>query len=251
MARKWVASTARGFIVMLAGAIALAAAPSSAVDMPPPPPSVPGVDIIRSPADASDLFATGQDGSIRHLQSGMICPADFPNVHLWSLQIYAAARRGDDVGCDYARFSSNGRASSKLTIFATRRAPGETLDSVYAGYRDDVTNSFPDAAESAPSGRVDGEDYRAASFTARRSDGELRTELIVGFANGWSLEVRATYPQKPQAAGGTPSADEISLRQGDMQSPYAAFRQALSGMRAGAKSTPIADGRGPIASSAR
>src|SRR5687768_13583077 len=75
-------------------------------------------EIVARTDGAEGIFTVQPNGNILHIQSGLLCPAQFPHVTFWHAQIYASSQgQGTDVGCDYGRFDNQGRAVSKLTIF--------------------------------------------------------------------------------------------------------------------------------------
>src|SRR6476646_1683188 len=101
--------------------------------------------VAHSPG-AQSTFNVQPDGSIRHLQSGLLCPADFPNTHLVDVQIYSTvAGVGTDVGCDYARLTGDHVVAAKLTIFFVRASDTTTLASAFEKYRTEVIAAQPGA----------------------------------------------------------------------------------------------------------
>src|SRR5437762_3211916 len=44
--------------------------------------------IVANTPEAGGVFAVRDDGSVVHSQSGMICPASFPNVAFWHAEVF-------------------------------------------------------------------------------------------------------------------------------------------------------------------
>jgi len=191
------------------------------------------IEIVPKATGAPGIFSVQEDGTIRHIQSGMICPADFPNVHFLSLQIYKSAAVGDDVGCDYGRSGPDGRAVSKLTIFATRAPADATLDAAFAHYKQEIVNQYPGAAEvpaalhiQVPQTGKDRTDYRATGYTVSANGVPRHTELITALWGQWVLEVRATYPSAIIMVEKDTSQQELAEKLFDIKSPYLVFMSA-------------------------
>ena len=110
--------------------------------------------LTRTP-EAAGVFEAQPDGAARHVQSGLLCPAKFPNVELWHLEVFPSSLgKGADVGCDYGRNGPDGLFVSKLTIFVTRMTPEETLDSDFAQRQAEVTSAMPGAIEKGPAVQI-------------------------------------------------------------------------------------------------
>jgi len=144
------------------------------------------------------VFVVQDDGTIRHVQSGMVCPATFANVKLWHLETFPSPRgKGMDVSCDYGRNGPDNRFVSKLTLFATIAPDGTTLDTAFAAYRSEVIRANPGIQSEGPLPlpphvMLPGE-WKSESFLERRADRAFTSELIVALRGSWMFEVRATY----------------------------------------------------------
>lgn len=188
--------------------------------------------IVAANPQAGAAFTVERDGSIRHLPSGADCPADFPNVHLADVQVFSSATIGTDVGCDYARVDGQGRVVSKLTIFLVKQVAGANLDSVFAGYEQEVRRAHPEATEVPAALHItdqstgkDNADYRAAGYTVVQDQKMYHSELIVSLFEGWVVEVRATYPNAIIYVDKNTSRDEIANQLNDIKTPYLAFME--------------------------
>lgn len=167
-------------------------------------------EILANTAGADGVFTVQDDGAIMHLQSGLVCPASFPNVALFHLLIYQSGEKGSDVGCDYIRPDDLGGAYAKLTIFATKAAPETTLDSAFAGYQREVAQVFKGAQPIGPAIRIEDKtgkmpEYRSEEYLIKLNERDNTSDLIVTVSAGWVIEIRATYAGKP---------DEIHLEKG-------------------------------------
>lgn len=94
--------------------------------------------LVAATENAKGVWSVQPDGSIKHVQSGLVCPVTFPNVLLAKLFVFPAVggQTGTDVGCDYIRGTGSdwGRnLDAVLTIYATQ-APGFTLDVAFTQY---------------------------------------------------------------------------------------------------------------------
>jgi hypothetical protein len=183
--------------------------------------------IVAKTDAAAGVMLVEDDGGIRHLQSGLLCPADFPNVHFAQAQIYATD--GTDVGCDYARTGDGGSAVSKLTIFATKAPAGATLASVFERYNAEVMSHPGTRTEPAQDFTINDNagkprtDYRKAGYDIVLGDRHFHSELIVGLVDGWMLEVRATYPSRIVMIEKGTTKEQMRDRLFDLESPYLAF----------------------------
>jgi len=187
--------------------------------------------VVAQTAGSSGIFVVQDDGSVRHQQSGLVCPVDFPNVHFAQIQIYRPD--GTDIGCDYARVIADGSAVSKLTIFSAKAPDGATLDSVFVRYKDEIVRVHPDAVEENPSSLSITDstgdkrtDYRSAGYSITIEGKHFHSELIVGLVKGWMIEVRATYPNSVVQVDKNTTKDEIRDQVTDIESPYMAFMSA-------------------------
>lgn len=167
--------------------------------------------ILAKSPDAGGIFTVQEDGTIKHLQSDLVCPNYFPNVELWHLEVIES--KGMDVGCDYGRNDTDGKWTAKLTIFATRAPEGTTLDSAFQNYRNEVLQVTPGAVsqgEALRDGNKPGTDplhsYRSEEFVSQR-DGVTNTDqLYVFVSDNWMYEIRVTFPGLP---------NRIDLKKGD------------------------------------
>ncbi len=186
--------------------------------------------ILAATPDANGVFTVQDDGTVRHVQSGLVCPSGFPNMKLAHLLVYpSAAGPGTDVGCDYGR-ANKGRADSKLTIFAVKAAEGATLVDVFARYRSEVVQTV---AGLQPNGAVFViDDHKSAKplpkFQSEEfvgGNGAFTTSLIVALQGGWVAEIRETYPGLPNHVDVTEAGgkDEAVNMAGDRIMPVHAF----------------------------
>lgn len=193
--------------------------------------------IVANTKGADVAFAVGDDGNIRHIQSGMICPPKFPNVVFRHAQIYSSIMGvGMDVGCDYGRDNRDGVVASKLTIFATKAKDGWTLDGTFLGYRNEVLKTYPDAVSQGEALKI--EDKSGNAFPPIRSeefifhvDGfEYTSDLLVAIKNGWILEIRASFLGKPGEVnmGNGATVDDAVLEIGDRAMLSQAFIRAAA-----------------------
>jgi hypothetical protein len=172
-------------------------------------------DIVSRASGIDGVFVLQDDGTIKHLQSGMICPGYFQNVQLWHLEVFKSdAGAGADVGCDYGRNDAGGHWVSKLTIFATRAPDGTTLDQAFARYRAEILQAAPDAQsrgealhdDTKPQDRGTLSDYRSEEFVTQRDGRTCTDDLYVVVHGGWMMEIRSTYIGLP---------NQIDLEPGD------------------------------------
>jgi len=175
-----------------------------------PNPSV--EELMRARPGSAGVFVPQPDETIRHVQSGFVCPDRLPNVNFWSLLITPSPLGpGNDVGCDYGRMkdgkTANG-AETKFSIVIAKAQPGTTLDDAFKRYQADMHRAFPNWKLKGP---VIGPD----SIRVRRSDGTpvalpefqseaddvmvdnrpFISELVVGVFGGWIVQLRTSYPQ--------------------------------------------------------
>jgi hypothetical protein len=152
--------------------------------------------IVAQVPGSEGVFSVQSDGSIRHAQSGLVCPAEYPNVQFYHVFVYA--RDGSDVGCDYRRADDKGGAWSKLTIFATKAAPGTNLDQAFARYHNEVLQSSPGAKSQGPAIRDQSSapsllpEIRSEEFEPLNG-ATYTSQLFVAIVSGWIVEVRATF----------------------------------------------------------
>ncbi len=194
--------------------------------------------IVAKTPEAAGVFVVADDGSIHHQQSGLVCPASYPNVKLFQVLIFpSAAGPGLDVGCDYIRPDTKGGADAKLTIFATKAADGLTLDQAFNNYRNEVVKTWPTAKSLGPAlemhqmGKSNPfPDFRSEEFALWINDRDYSSDLIVTIKSGWVIEIRATYSGKPNEIvvtkeGGTEAAVNAA---GDRAVPAKAWLDALA-----------------------
>lgn len=191
---------------------------------------VQNTQIVNAEPKAAGVFVVQDDGSVRHIQSGLVCPAKYPNTDFYHVLIYAQS--GDDVGCDYRRADDKGGAWSKLTIFATKAAPGLTLDQAFARYHNEIAQTSPKAVSQGPAiqesgkGPSDFPQIRSEEFIEPLNETAYTSQLYVVIKDGWIVEVRTTFvglPNKIDVSkeGGT---HEAVLKMGDrVMGPKALF----------------------------
>ena len=159
-------------------------------------------DIVANTKDAADVFFVRDDGKIYHIQSGLDCPAEFPNVEFRHAQIYPSALGvGMDVGCDYGRSDANRGTISKLTIFATKAAENTSLDQAFTQYQADIRKTFPDVHPTGPAlvmeqkgnAKLPFPDFRSEAYDLTIDGAPYHSELIVSVQGGWIIEIRTTY----------------------------------------------------------
>lgn len=198
--------------------------------------------IVAQTPDTGGVFVVQDDGSIRHVPSGTICPANFQNVHFAHADIFSSvAGAGTDVGCDYARNNPAGSAVSKLTIFITKAPDGMTLDAAFARYNREIQAAYPGAVPMPQSLRIGDKktgqyatDYRAAGYTVSIDGQNYHSELIVGLWNGWMLEVRATYAHSIIIVkdSSETSINDAKIQLFDIENPYVAFMSVRDSLQA-------------------
>ncbi len=196
------------------------AGPALAADTPAPDPVQHNRDILAA-SQADGVFTVQDDGTIRHLQSGMICPATYPNVTLWHLEVFPNdAGKGVDVACDYGRNGPDGNWIAKLTLFATIAPAGWKLDDVFANYRGEVLQANPGVVSLGPALEAKGDtakigEWRSEEFSQVRDGREFTTSLVVALRGKWMFEVRSTYLGKPNDIGGGSDPNDAVLAAGD------------------------------------
>jgi hypothetical protein len=201
---------------------------------PPDPKAVAAVkehntQIVSGTVQAAGVFVVQDDGSIKHIQSGMICPANYPNVELYQMFVYKTD--GSDVGCDYRRADDKGGAWAKLSLFATKAAPGMTLDRAFAGYSDEIMRTYPDAKPLGPALKEDGSTsplppIKSEEFVQPLNGTTYTSQLYVAFQSGWVIEIRATFVGQPNKIEVTKEggAEAAELALGDrVMGPKALF----------------------------
>jgi len=164
----------------------------------------PAIDaMLQKSPETTGVFSARPDGSALHIQSGFVCPASFPNVNLWQVQVFSAAKgQGTDVGCDYGRVRSGttNQVEAKFTIFIVKAQQGMTLDEVFAGYLREMRTTLPPqkmlgkALELTDNSTSKLPEIRSQTDQLTLGGRTYNNEIIVGVANGWAIELRATYP---------------------------------------------------------
>lgn len=160
---------------------------------------------IVSAASGSDgVFAVQDDGRVRHVQSGLVCPASYPNVEFYAVLVYPSkGAPGLDVGCDYRRADTQGGADAKLTIFATQMPAGATVDQAFTGYRAELMQTWPAAVSQGEAFHIDSTqsrppfDIRSEEFVMPFNNRQYTTQLIVAVSHGWTIEIRSTFTGLP------------------------------------------------------
>ena len=89
----------RVFRRLIGTAAVLFALPSlGAEPVVPGNPAPPAETLVKRPG-ALGIFEALSDGSVRHVQSGFVCPPSLPNVNFWNLQLAPSPLGpGTDVG---------------------------------------------------------------------------------------------------------------------------------------------------------
>ncbi len=191
-------------------------APAQAEDKPSPAEAAKlradNLAIAAADKDTDGVFRVQDDGTIKHAQSGIVCPAGYPNVSLYHLFVYDGGK-GLDVGCDYRRADDKGGANAKLTIFAVKEGGGMTLDSAFAQFRNEVVQTSADLRPQGPALTVRDEGgstfppFRSEEFLIRLNDRDYTSDLIVAESRGWIVEIRATFTGLPSVVAGAAEAD--------------------------------------------
>jgi len=196
-------------------------------------------DIVAKTPGADGVFGVEDNGDIRHVQSGLRCPAAFPTVAFSHAEIFSPPGLGTDMGCDYAREDAQGHAVTKLTIFATKVGDA-SIDQVFASDRAGLEKASPGAKYKGPALTVGqgaagksapspfGE-FRSAEYAEVRGGAHYLSDLIVAVRAGWALEIRATFPTDV-AAGATKEqlAKAMAMVNGDNTVAVIAFGAAIT-----------------------
>lgn len=179
------------------------------------------------------IFEVQPDGQVKHVQSGLVCPTKYPNADIYHLLVYA--QDGHDVGCDYRRADPQGGAWMKLTIFATKAASGATTADAFAGYREEVLQTYPDAQSHGDAidadTKNDGpfENVRSEEFIIAMNGQPYTTQLLVSVCKGWMIEVRTSFVGLPDAIDAAREGpDSAKLEMGDRVVGVQATLQAIS-----------------------
>ena len=190
-------------------------------------PTPTATEILDQTKNASGVFVATDTGDLRHVQSGMVCPISFPNLHLWALAVFVPD--GSDIGCDYGRNGKGNVTLSKLSLYATRAAPGDTVDTAFARYQSEVHQVSPSARVTGPAVTFTGsttddlKNVRSEEYDIVFNGRHFQSDLIVVIKNGWVIEVRGTSPTQ-----GT--ADEAAAAAGDQAAPVLALIKALTSL---------------------
>ncbi len=192
------------------------------------PDTAPAVkDILAGTPNSQGLFVETGDGAARHVASGLICPPTIGKVNIWHIDAFVAD--GSDVGCDYGRNGPDKQWTAKLTIFAVRAGPGETVDTAFARYRAEVKATYPGAITKGSAIKFgDGtppqglEDIRSEEYDNRIQGKRYTDDLVVALRGNWVIEVRLT------TATDVSSSAEAALAIGDLALPTLAMLQATS-----------------------
>jgi len=188
--------------------------------------------IVANTKGTDGVFTVGDDGSIRHVQSRLLCPPKFPNVDFWHAEIFdSSLGPGSDIGCDYGRNGPDGYAISKLTIFATKVPDDLTLDQAFQHYRGQLLRVAPGAKSEGQALDVknDGSssfpDIRSEEFAETRDGQDYTTQILVAVGKGWVFEIRTTFEGASNRVvipqGGT--AHDGALAMGDRMMLAAAY----------------------------
>jgi len=152
-------------------------------------------ETLVNEADASHLaFQLNSAGEVVHIQSGMKCVLGATEFSLRKLIIFSRSPPGDDVACDYAT------PHGTVTVFATR-LNGRRVEAAAFDIFKAMGTSFPKGklvkgplVASYP-GLID---PISASIEVPSPDGTILSSAWVAEAQGWLIEVRATYPLAEQ-----------------------------------------------------
>jgi hypothetical protein len=163
------------------------------------------MQIVAGDKDTAGVFTVQDDGTIKHVQSGMVCPAALPNGSFYHAMVFDGGK-GLDAGCDYRRADDKGGADFKLSVFATKAQNDTALDGAFGRYRNEVLQTFKDAKSFGPAIVIRDEaagsnklpEIRSEQFTIWFNSRDYTTEVVVALVRGWVLEIRATYIGKPR-----------------------------------------------------
>jgi hypothetical protein len=162
--------------------------------------------LMRATPGTSGVFEPQPDESVRHVQSGFVCPPKLPNANLWALMIFPSPLGpGSDVGCSYgrARVTQSSRdVEAKFTIFVVKAPTDTTLEAAFTRYREEGHRTAPNARILGEAIHLDDKSARSGRLLPVRSEETERLignrrfidQLLVGLAESWIVKVRATYP---------------------------------------------------------
>jgi hypothetical protein len=226
-----------GWVLLAAGVLAMPALGQVPAAAPPSADQVTATrthnqEIVARVPEAADVFVVGDDGTIKHLQSGLVCPSSFPSAEFYHALVFPSAEKGGDVGCDYRRADERGGAYAKLSIFATKAGADTTLDSAFAGYQREVAKTDANVRTLGPALKSKSQmptDFRSEEYLVTMNQRDYTSDLIVAIKAGWVIEIRATYVGKPNeieiTKEGGPNAATVAL--GDRVAPFTAFFAAI------------------------
>ncbi len=205
---------------VLLACVALLTLPARAEDGPAALKAANAAIVAAAPGSAG-IFTVQDDGAVRHAQSGLICPAKYPNSTLYDVQVYKPD--GTDIGCDYRRADLKGGAWAKLTIFAVKATDGVTVDQAFAGYQKEIAQTYPEARPLGEALQRDPKDtssplsdIRSREYLITMNGQDYTTQLYVALSHGWIVEVRSTFVGPPNAVdAGREGPDSAALEMGD------------------------------------
>ena len=190
-------------IVSLLFGVALALVPAAQAGEPNAAAKAQAEKLIAQAPDGTAVWTAGDDGSVRHVQSGMKCLPAYPmQLSLAQLAVLPSPNgKGMDVVCDYASPFDG----SKLDVFATKSPPGISLDESFELYRRLILALHQGAVAKGAFSDVEGaglkfpddktKGVRTEIFLYKdRAGNDQISYLIVATENGWSLQVRMTVP---------------------------------------------------------
>lgn len=138
-----------------------------------------------------EIWRSEDDGNLRHIQSGGICPQNWGSFERTQNVIYD--QNGSDVGCNYV----SNDLYTDLTFYFYRN--DEPLEQEFAGVMDIVKNRHPASKDSAlPNINVPGSQafsYLSDAIEFSNSNGiKLRSGALLTEREGWRVKMRVTYP---------------------------------------------------------
>jgi hypothetical protein len=196
--------------------------------------------VVAHEPGADGVFAVQDDGSLKHVQSGMVCAPRYANMELQRVEVLSAAdAKGGNAGCDYGR-----GGAATLSVLAVKQPDGLTLDKAFADERAKIVGAYPDAATAGPAleiklGDSDKDTYgpfsefRSEEFV-RTDNGQTRTEdLIVMIHKGWILEIRKSFQGKPKEVAFDEKSDRKELNNAMLDRTMNIRVMMVSGMTLG------------------
>lgn len=161
--------------------------------------AVSAISHAAAAAEASEVWRTGAADSARHLQSGLICPADLGGLSRVTVAVFD--EKGQDVACGYVG------GQTALTLYMTRGIePGAAMADAKVQL---VAAASEDHPVLAREDEVhDGElVWRRASYN---QDGGVKSDIWIARLPGWIVKYRTTY--SPGEAAETARAVETATR---------------------------------------